>query len=186
VQADAARRVFDKDRAFVLEALSTIEEISRESLEELGRMVAVLREEPNAEIEHRDLKSLDTLFARMQRLGLPLTYTISDDLIDIPNRIGRHAYSIIREGCSNVLRHAGRGVPTRVYAHVDARALEIEIVNEPPHKAPAAISSVRGRTGLRSIQERVREYGGSLHAGPTERGGYRLYASLPLERSEGL
>ena len=76
---------------------------------------------------------------------------------------------VLREGVTNVLRHAEA---TRVRVSVSPRT--VEIVDDGPARAVAVDGS--GLTGLR---ERLAAVGGRLDAGPAENGGFRLYAELP-------
>jgi signal transduction histidine kinase len=180
VQADAAHEVFEDNPEFARQALASIKEIGREALGGLDRMLGVLRDEPEGRDEGRDLKDLEGFLDRMRLVGLPVSASVSGDHASVPGQLGREAYRIVQEGCTNVLKHAGR-VPTRVSVTVDRESLEVAILNESPGMASAAGGSSVGRRGLRGIAERVDALGGFLVVGPASEGGYVLRARLPLQ-----
>lgn len=171
----AARKVFDDDPGFALKALATIETVGRGALDELDRMLGILREEPRSREGEPGLQDVGELLARTRAAGLPVTVTISGDTTTVPDDLGREAYRIIQEGCTNVLRHAGL-VPTDVSLHA-GDGLELLVLNGPP-KMPSPTLNGGGR-GLSGVAERVSSLGGELQAGPTQEGGYRLRVHLP-------
>jgi len=89
------------------------------------------------------------------------------------------AYRIVQESLSNVVRHAP-GASTRVRGELIDGAVALAIENEPPAAAPV---SHQGGHGLIGMRERCEIFGGSLYAGPTAEGGYRVLATLPLPAS---
>jgi signal transduction histidine kinase len=84
------------------------------------------------------------------------------------------AYRITTEAVTNALRH-GRATTCRVSLRAD-QALHVEVHDNGTNGAGAWPHGV----GLRSMHERAAELGGTLTAGPTNRGG-RVHVLLPLE-----
>jgi two-component system sensor histidine kinase DesK len=80
----------------------------------------------------------------------------------------------LREGVTNVLRHSEARTCSITAAPSDG-SVRLEIVND-----GARTASVPGR-GLTKLAEHVRALSGSVAAGPTRDGGFRLLVELPGE-----
>lgn len=109
-----------------------------------------------------------------------------DDLGDVAVPLRRAVHRIVREGLTNMHRHAPGSAATIVVER-SLRAVRVEVSNG-RHRTPAATSgSVRTGTGLglAGVQERVRLLGGEFVAGGTPDGGFRLTAELPLAAGSG-
>jgi len=180
LQASAARRVQATDPAFVAGALEAIESQGREALDELDRVLAVLRDEPSSPRPSATLADIDELVARTRAAGLPLTLERRGDFATVPTAIGREVYRVLQEALTNVLRHAS-GAATTV--RVAAYGTELELLVENGPGTPIAPERSNGGRGLRGMAERVGAVGGTLEHGPDGSGGYRLRAVFPLGRS---
>src|SRR5262249_51774291 len=106
--------------------------------------------------------------------GAPAPLTPATDLA---------AYRIVQEGLTNVIRHAP-GASAQVHVHSTANNVEVEVVDDgpPASNGHAARASGTGY-GLSGLRERTGALGGSLQAGRTETGGFRVFASLPTSTS---
>ena len=187
VQAGAGRHVYDRDPDFGREALEHIETSGRRALNELDRILGILRaEQPDAErAPQAGLERIQALVDDTARAGLDVTLAVGGDLEGIPYELGRSAYRIVQEALTNVIKHAGP-VATRVSLLHTGPALEVEIANETPDGAAAAPDLTpegSGGRGLAGIRERVAMLGGSVEAGPRPDGGFRVWAKLPLDGS---
>jgi signal transduction histidine kinase len=179
LQASAARRVLETDQAFVAGALEAIESQGREAMDELDRVLAVLRDEPSGTRPPAGLGEIDDLVGRTRAAGLPITLERRGDLAAVPPAIGREAYRVLQEALTNVLRHAS-GATTSALVSLDSVALEIVVANGPG--TAIVPERVNGGRGLRGIAERVGAVGGTLEHGPDGSGGYRLRAVFPRVR----
>ncbi|GAA4570170.1 sensor histidine kinase [Planotetraspora kaengkrachanensis] len=96
------------------------------------------------------------------------------DLPSLPAAVEVAAYRIATEAVTNALRHgsAGSCVITLRADH----SLHLEVRDD----GAGGVTAWQHGVGLRSMHERAAELGGSLSAGPTDRGG-RVHALLPLE-----
>jgi signal transduction histidine kinase len=179
LQASAARRVLHTDPAFVDEALSAIEAQGRDALEELDRVLAVLRNEAGETRPAPTLADVDALLARTRAAGVSLAITRSGDLERVPAAVGREAYRVLQEALTNVMRHA-TGADATVSLAVGEHSLSLAVENGPG----AALAPGRGSggNGLRGVRERLRALGGSLTTSETPGGGYALHAELPLRQ----
>jgi signal transduction histidine kinase len=177
LQASAARRVQESDPAFTADALAAIEAQGRQALDELDRVLAVLRDEHAEARPSPTLADVDDLLARTRAAGIQLAIKRSGDLERVPAALGRDAYRVLQEALTNVMRHAS-GSSAAVSLAVGERALELTVENGPGLSIQPGRTS--GGNGLRGIRERVRALGGSLTTDETADGGYVLHAELPL------
>ncbi|MFF3733711.1 sensor histidine kinase [Streptomyces sp. NPDC002476] len=89
---------------------------------------------------------------------------------------------VVREAATNVLRHGDpRHCAIRLRTAADAAVLEVENDGAPSSADTAGGSTDgAGGSGLAGLRERLRELDGSLDAGPTGSGVFRLMARIPL------
>jgi signal transduction histidine kinase len=180
LQAGAAEQVLasapDRARA----AAGAIEELGRQALGDLRRMLGVLggQEPAGALAPPVGLGEVDRLIAHMRQAGLPVQLEVHGAPAELPAGVDISAYRIIQEGLTNALKHAG-GVLTTVTLDYGRDALVVEITDD--GSGPGRPSLAGARQGLIGMRERVALHGGTLEAGPGERGGYVVRARLNLE-----
>lgn len=176
VRAGAARLRHHQDPDRSLLALEAVEELARQTVEEIDQMVGTLREggSANGVIEAPPgLASLDTLVAHHAAAGLEVTI----DTVGAPRPLGgaadRAAYRILQEALTNAARH-GAGSAWIELAFGDS-AVELTVVN--PVTADGAPRSGGGH-GLIGMRERATLLGGSLNA-ERSKGAFRVHARIP-------
>ncbi len=118
----------------------------------------------------------DDLARLAERSGLPVTLRQRVSTTELPLPLALTTVRIVQEALTNVGRHAGP-VPVTVTLERVGPDLVIDIVNEPGRRGVGG-GSGRGITGM---LERVELYSGALTVGPTDAGGWRVRARLPLE-----
>jgi signal transduction histidine kinase len=184
IQAGAGRRTLAADRGLAERAFQTIESTGREALEELDRLLGILRtEEDEPELPPQPgLEQLRALAGRFEDAGLPVEITIEGDEVALPRSLDQSAYRIIQEALTNALRHAGGTV-----AHVAVRyrndRLELEVANDGREDRRPQNHHPGGGRGLIGIRERVALFGGDLEAGPRTGGGFVVRCRFPLTTS---
>ncbi len=82
----------------------------------------------------------------------------------------------MQEGLTNALRHAS-GAPVEVLVRGERGALLVDVLNGPAWGA-ALLAGAGTGNGLIGVRERVTACGGTIEAGPTPDGGWRLRARL--------
>lgn len=180
VQAGAARRAADRDPEAAHRAVETIERTGRQALDELRRLLGVLRE--NGDRPHLapqpGVAALEELVDELRAAGLDVTAEVEGPVPQLPVALEVSAFRIAQEALTNTLKHAGpaRAV-IRVRADDDRLVLEVEDDGYGPPPRDAAPRHGHGLVGMR---ERVAMFGGTLHTGPRPGGGYRVRASFPL------
>ncbi|WP_418361418.1 sensor histidine kinase [Streptomyces gilvosporeus] len=180
LQATAARRVLDADPEFARQALTAIEETTRDAVAELDTVLGLLREDDTASTAPAPtLDALDALLDRTRAAGLTVEAVVEGGCAGLPPVVSREAYRIVQEGLSNALRHAGQ-VTVRLQLHIDDDELTLVMENPVTESKPAARAG--GGLGLRGIGERARLLGGQAAAGAHD-GVWRLTAGLPIAKA---
>ncbi|WP_405837740.1 sensor histidine kinase [Streptomyces sp. NBC_01518] len=172
VQAGAARAAGDPE--FTERALGAIEETGRAALEDLERVLGVLREAERPVSSRPTLVDADRLLESARASGAKVDAEVTGPLETVPGPVSREGYRILQESLTNVLRHAG-SVPVRVRIGVTDGTLDLEVRNP----LTAAISGPGRGSGLRGIRERAALLGGRAYTGPDE-GDWQVHAELPL------
>ncbi|MFB0620489.1 sensor histidine kinase [Streptomyces sp. AGS-58] len=172
VQAGAARAAGDPE--FTDRALRAIEETGRAALEDLERVLGVLREAGRPVSARPTLADAGLLLEAARASGAKVDAEVTGGVEAVPGPVSREGYRILQEALTNVLRHAG-AVPVRVRVSVTGGTLALEVRNPLPGPVPG---SGRG-SGLRGIRERAALLGGTARSGPDE-GDWQVRAELPL------
>ena len=168
-------------------AIAEFEEIgekSRQALDEMRGLLAVLRggEEASSRAPQPDLADVADLVAEAERAGMQVRFQplASADSALVGEVTGLVAYRIVQEALSNAIRHAP-GASVLVAGRRDGEVLRLEIENSPAPAAVAPAAAAATGHGLVGMRERAASVGGSVEAGPTAEGGFRIRAALPLK-----
>jgi signal transduction histidine kinase len=182
VQAAGARRVIEKDPALARDALQAVEQAGRTALDEMRRMLEVLRADEAGVGPQPGLADLDRLVAQVRETGLPVELTFEGmDHRPLPAGMDLAAYRIVQEALTNAVKHAGKAT-ARVTVRHEPDALDIQVTDDGRGAAaPLLAGAVEGGHGLIGMRERVALYDGALETGPVFPGGYRVHARFPLE-----
>ncbi|MFE9955437.1 sensor histidine kinase [Micromonospora sp. NPDC005299] len=197
VQADGIRFTIDRDPATAREAAKVVADTGRQALEEMRRLVGVLREpsrpepaEPggalDAEPAHRRpaLVELPDLLDRFRVAGLRITDTATGTAVALPPGLELTVYRVVQESLTNALKHAGVGAAVELRLDWSADSVVVRAVDDGRGR-PVVRPAPSGGHGLVGMRERVGVYDGSLAAGPTLGGGWRVEARLPLPSASG-
>jgi signal transduction histidine kinase len=185
VQAGFGQYVIDSQPGQAREALSAIQGTSRDALDEMRRMLSVLRQgdaegapaAPEAPLRPADgLADLERLITRVGHAGVHVDLLITGQPVDVPASVGLSAFRIIQEALTNVVKHAATP-DCQVRLDYREQELSLEIVDEGDGTAPPGPGSGHGLIGMR---ERVLLCGGEFSAGPRPDRGFRVAATLPL------
>lgn len=177
VQAGAARlrHPQEPDRAVV--ALGAIEELARQTVEDIDRIVGTLRArggEPVDNYAPPGLSSLNGLIATHAAAGLDVKL----DTVGTPRRLDLAAdlaaYRIVQEALTNAARH-GTGT-ARVTVGFDGSTVELTVTNPVPH---GSASRSGGGHGLIGMRERAALLDGTLTAERSD-GDFRVEATIPF------
>lgn len=180
IQAGMGRRVIDSQPAEARNALSAIEDTSRETLAGLRRMLVALRgAEPDGGAAPLaptpGLAELDALVERTAKAGIRVAVHRAGERRPLPPDIDLSAYRIIQEAVTNVARHAG---VDRCDVTVEERdgLLSIEVTD----RGRGAAGPPGAGYGIPGMRERIGLLHGEFDAGPRPDGGFRVAARIPV------
>ncbi|MFG2051844.1 sensor histidine kinase [Micromonospora sp. NPDC048935] len=178
VQASACRRVFDRDPGKARAALTAIEHSARTAVDELRRMLGVLRTSGTADAAPPaagDIDRIGELVERARAAGLTATLGVYGDPVTLPESVSQAAYRVTQEAVTNTLKHAGADL-LDVRVRYLAREVEVDVTDDGRTGGRADAVGL----GLIGMRERVTAHDGDLEAGPRVSGGWRVRARFPL------
>ena len=170
VHAGVALHLLDTDPASARTSLETIRDASRDTLAELRSTVGTLRSDAPLR-PAPGLDALPSLVAGVESTGLVVRSTLSGCPRDLPAAVDLALYRIVQEALTNVTRHAGA---TRAVVDVAFSPDDVTVTVTDDGRGGAAVPG----NGLTGMQERAAALGGTLTAGPLERG-FEVRGVLP-------
>ncbi|MEV8529103.1 histidine kinase [Streptomyces sp. NPDC052000] len=158
------------------EAARSIRSLSVTTLDELRTMVTLLRASGGRATELTPQPTLADLHKLVASSGTQTRLTG-----DLPPTVGtpaqRALYRTVQEALTNVRKHAP-GATALVELCQDGNKVGVTITNSPPTRP--ALPLPGSRQGLVGLRERAEILHGTLEAGPTAVGGYRVRLRIPL------
>jgi signal transduction histidine kinase len=174
IRAGIGLHLMDREPEQARAALDTIQQTSAEALREVQAVLTTLY--PSGPAAPRapapGLERLDDLTGDA---GLPTRTVISGEPVPLPAGVDRAAYRIVQEALTNIRRHADRGATATVTIDYRPDALVIHVDDDGDVRD--ARPPGNGITGMR---ERAAALGGTVTAGPSPDGGWRVHADLPF------
>jgi signal transduction histidine kinase len=177
VQADTARLATPGMPDTGQEQLLSIRETARDAMEELRRVLGVLRDDAGSDVEHAPqpgLDQLEELIDAARGAGTPVRLIREGRAQPLAAGVDLAAYRIVQEALTNARRHAP-GAAVEVELRYADGTLHVAIRDEGPGPSGAAEGH-----GLLGMRERAATVGGSIHTGPGERAGFVVEAELPI------
>ncbi len=178
VQAQAARYVAGSDQAAAIEAMARVETEAGQAVDELRRLVGILRADDPAEAV-----AVPAALAELaDPVGRPPVVVAvggdepgpATDLTDLTPSVATGVYRIAQEAITNARRHSRHATEVRVTLLAHDDRVELEISDDGVSAAPGA-----NGYGLVGMRERAAVLGGAVTFGPTPEGGWRVRAVLP-------
>ncbi|MER7519005.1 histidine kinase [Streptomyces sp. NPDC126499] len=203
VHAAALQAVALKDPQKAVRNAALVGEMGRQALTELREMLGVLREgaagasaqsvplaavgraaaaaaEAAAEDGGPCLDALEGLVEQSRQAGAVVELVVSGERRRYGVEVERTAYRVVQEALTNVHKHAaGAEVVVRLAHREGEVAMQVE--NGPSDAAVAGAGLPSGGNGLVGMRERVSRLGGVFVSGPTDAGGFRVSAVLPVD-----
>lgn len=176
VQASAGQRLVAHDPELTAETFEAIAGAAHQAEADMARLVALLGEE-DAIGSAPDLALVEELVERAAGSGLAVTLRLEGEREGLPRPLAQAAYRVVQEGITNALRYAS-GAAVAILVRGEPEALVVEVANGPAASSGDLAGTGTG-SGLMGLRERVGACGGTLEAGPTPEGGWRLCARLP-------
>ncbi len=180
VQTGGARRAARWDLDAACDALRVVEGAGREALVELRRIVGVLhrRDDELGAAAAPGLSQLNALADRARAAGLPVELCVEGRRGSLSPGLDLVVYRIVQEALTNAIKHAG---PASARVRLTLGASELEISVSDSGRGPASGPGNGSGHGLVGMSERVRLYGGELHAGARASEGFEVRARIPLD-----
>ena len=182
VKAEAADAVLERRPDQAREQLSTVMHTGREALDEMTRLLGMLRQsdEPRELAPQPGIARLPELIADVEAAGLPVDYSTEGVTRPLRAGVDLAVYRIVQEALTNARKHGGDRTAATVRLTYDDDTVAIDVRDN----GNATTNGHKGGHGLVGMRERVALYGGTLDAGPLATGGFAVRAVLPLEPVE--
>lgn len=183
VRSGVARVISRSQPEQAIESLEIIENVSRRSLRELRRIVAVLRKPDETCGEDLgpapSLTDLPDLVNQIAAAGVSVDLRVEGQARQLPLTEDLSAYRIAQEALTNVVHHSGADTATLCvrYAH---GSVEVECLDPGgDRRRRSCADHAGGGHGLVGMRERVALCGGDFTAGRAGRG-FRVRARIPV------
>ncbi|MEA5358719.1 sensor histidine kinase [Amycolatopsis sp., V23-08] len=180
VQANLARYVFESAPDTARTALDTITGTTTEALDELRRLLSVLRPPQHPLEGYRPqpgLGDLGILAARVREAGVAVDLRVTGEARTLPPGQQLCAFRVAQEALTNVLKHGGPTAELTLDYGTEHLVLGVTDPgggsSEPPNP---------GGHGLIGMRERARMYGGVIEIGPRDPAGFAVVLTLPYPR----
>ncbi|QMU73004.1 sensor histidine kinase [Streptacidiphilus sp. P02-A3a] len=190
VQADGASFVMDSSPEQARQALATIAGTGRQALEEMRRLLGLLRSADSGGeyLPQPGVEQLPDLLDQVRNAGLPVVFEVEGEPRELPRGVELTAYRIVQEALTNARKHGGPRAAARVRIRFDDRGVDV-LIEDDGRGATAQLARDGGQDGfghgLIGMRERVGMVGGTLNVGPGSNGGFRIDARLPLKPTRG-
>ncbi|MEU6832132.1 histidine kinase [Nocardia beijingensis] len=197
LRVGVARHALTDAPPVALEVLDDIHASGKETLADLRRLVAILRDPAMAGesfIAPADLPAaLDAVVTRARQLDVTVTATVDEEITVVDAVLALTLLRLTQEGIANIVEHAGPGTSATLTVTVRNEAVRFYLCDSgfrfgSSPRGPKASTARRDENrrvpsdhglGLIGLRERVELLGGELTAGPSGPG-WLLTACLPL------
>ena len=181
LHADAAQAGLGGREPAVGAALDVVLASGRTALDDLHRILRLLRETDEPAEAPGSLAEIDRLAADARAAGVEVAVDLRGDPRPLPAAMEAVAYRVVQESLTNALRYAP-GSRVEVRLTQGERSLEVEVADD-GNRSPADDSTTG--LGLLGLRERMALFDGRVTAGPRPDGpGWRVRAVLPLPAPE--
>ncbi|MEU3687843.1 sensor histidine kinase [Streptomyces narbonensis] len=185
--ADGGRYAAAKSPERAAQALDAIGTTSRQALDDLRRLLGVLRDDEQEAVRDPQptLADLDTLLTGVRKAGLAVELEVRDEPAAQPLAPGAQltVYRVIQEALTNTLKHAGPSARATVLLAYAPKELLVEVVDTGTTTAARPHQDQGQGQGLTGMRERAALYDGRLDSGALPAGGWHVRLRLPLEGS---
>ncbi|MEU1160519.1 histidine kinase [Streptomyces sp. NPDC005921] len=175
--ADGAAVLTTRDPARTEQALHLIGDTGRQAMDELRRVLGVLRESPESEDDgtprspQPGVADLEPLLDRVRAAGLPVAYRTVGPVDELGRGVQLTVFRVVQEALTNTLKHVGPGAKADVLLAVEDKRLRVRITDTGSlsRKPPTARRKDSGH-GLVGIRQRAALYDGTVTIGPRDDG----------------
>jgi signal transduction histidine kinase len=180
IQAEAAPYKVADPAPELVESFADIRASALSGLQELRRVLGVLRQDGPLTMPQPGLDDLAVLLESARDGGVTVEADITGSPRQLPEGVDLSAYRIVQEALSNAMRHAP-GAEVRVNLDYGDAELKIQVRNTGrDDEGNDMWRGVGAGHGIIGMRERAAMLGGDLIAGPTQDGQFLVSAALPL------
>jgi signal transduction histidine kinase len=183
IQAGIGRKVGTARPEQALLALRSVEVTGRGALEELRRILGLLRDddgEAPSLVPAPGIGDLDELADTVRAAGVAVRLDVSGDTATLAPSAALTVYRIVQEALTNVIKHAP-GASAMVRVRAGAAGVRVTVAdNGRSYGSAFTVAGDTPRHGIVGMRERAAAFGGRLEAGPVPDGGFRVTAFLPV------
>ncbi|WP_354058256.1 histidine kinase [Dietzia sp. 2505] len=187
VQAAAVERLVGRDPDAARAGAAWLRDQGRETLDNLRQMVGLLREDAG----DRDglaplpgIAALDHLTRTARALGDRVTVEFVGDPVPLPTLVDVSVFRVAQQAVTNARQHAG-GADVTMRVTYETDGVMLEVYNGPASEGSVPLRGTHGGTGLAVMRERAGLIGGTLDAGGTDDGGWRVRLRVPVATEDG-
>src|SRR6478735_488331 len=193
LHAAGAKRVVDTDPARAKDSLATIEQSGQQAMGELRRLLELLRENegepPRSGSPLPGLEQVSQTINSVRASGVAVAFEVHGQARRLDTSVDLAAYRLVQEALTNITKHRGAGAHATVSIEWGEDRLTIAVEDDGAGAAAndtitggamSRASSLSTGNGLAGLQERIAIAGGDFVAGPTDAGGFRVAARLPV------
>jgi signal transduction histidine kinase len=182
VQSATARHQLDSYPERAGAALGTIEQASRAALDDLRRMLGILRtdhghSEPPGLAPSPGVADIELLVSAHRATHGPVEITVDPAVETAPESLRTTVFRLVQESLTNIRKHAD-GASATVSIIADGDSVIVDVTDDGPATSDATSPAGEPGLGLAGMRERVAMFDGGLEAGPCEDGGFRVRAVL--------
>jgi len=178
VQAGVGAHLLRRDPEAAERALLVIADTSRRALSQTRSVVGQLRSDDDGSTSLPGLVSLEAMVREVREAGLSVVVEVEGASRELPAMVDLAAYRVVQEALTNAVKHApDRPVTVRISYRPAALLVDVGAAGS----GSAVAAEPAPGFGLIGLRERTRAVGGTLAAGPTAGGGFRVVADLPTE-----
>ncbi|MET7487243.1 histidine kinase [Streptomyces sp. NPDC005538] len=175
--ADGAAVLTTRDPGRTEQALHLIGDTGRQAMDELRRVLGVLRESPEPEDNSSPrspqpgVRDLDTLLDRVRAAGLPVAYRTVGPVDALGRGVQLTVFRMVQEALTNTLKHVGPGATADVTLTVEGSLLRVRVTDTGSlSRRPSMAHRGDSGHGLVGIRQRASLYDGTATIGPRDDG----------------
>lgn len=196
IQLAAAERLVERNPQMAKEAVSTARATAKHALDDIRSMIGVLRhgDDVAETMPAAGTNQVDELVSYLRGADLDVTLDMTDyDRERVPAHIDMALFTVAREACTNVVRHAKAQHVTLRFA-ADEVAATLLVADDGAGCGQRAADDAGAAAlpqaadgaghGVAGMAERVHVLGGAFTAGDGENGGFCVRARIPLKGME--
>jgi two-component system sensor histidine kinase DesK len=179
LKAQLAGRLLHADAARAAKEVGDIESVSRRALEDVRAAVAGYR---------RLNLATELVGAQTALEAAGVATEVDHQAGSLPDEVGEAFAWSVREGVTNIIRHAAARVAV-IRTRRDGRMALLEILDDGApstrSESPVRPQGKATGSGLAGLAERARAVGGRVDAERRPEGGFRLAVAIPVENARG-